>query len=202
MAVGTSPDPGVVGVRAGEAGVSVGVDAVRSGPVTPDGSSEPQAASAAVRASARTTLNRVTYLVVGEEANKHEGKKLHTGRGPVGKTAVVGAKDRPTNQVKTQVVGSTDAPTLQGFVHMETEFDAQVYTDEARAYEGLNRPHEAVKHSVGEYVKEQAHTNGMERELYISLTLPPLRERAQVLPTICRIYARSVLCQHQVPDRC
>ena len=121
MAVGASPDTGVDGVRVGEAGVSVGVDAVRSGPVTPDGSSEPeaaggavvavgrgasvavgaspwtlawmasvwgrpasplgwtrsgrgpvtpdgssepQAASAAVRASARTTLNRVTYLVV------------------------------------------------------------------------------------------------------------------------------------------
>ena len=98
----------------------------------------------------------------GKEANKHEGKKFHAGRGPVGKTAAVGAKDRPTNQVKTQVVGSTDTSTLQGFVHMETEFDAQVYTDEARAYEGLNRPHKAVKHSVGEYVKEQAHTNGME----------------------------------------
>ena len=69
----------------------------------------------------------------GKEANKHEGKKLHAGRGPVGKTAVVGAKDRSTNQIKTQVVGSTDAPTLQGFVHMETECDAQVYTDEARA---------------------------------------------------------------------
>ena len=64
VAVGAAPDPGVVGVRAGEAGVSVGGDAVRSGPVTPDGSSEPQAASAAVRTSARTTLNRVTYLVV------------------------------------------------------------------------------------------------------------------------------------------
>ena len=64
VAVGAPPDPGVVGVCAGEAGVSVGVDAVRSGPVTPDGSSEPQAASAAVRASARTPLNRVTYLVV------------------------------------------------------------------------------------------------------------------------------------------
>ena len=59
VAVGASPDTGVDGVRVGEAGVSVGVDAVRSGPVTPE---EPQAASAAVT---RTTLNRVTYLVVG-----------------------------------------------------------------------------------------------------------------------------------------
>ena len=46
MAVGASPDPGVVGVGAGEVDVSVGGDAVRAGPVTPDGSSEPQAASA------------------------------------------------------------------------------------------------------------------------------------------------------------
>ena len=64
VGVDASPDTGVEGVRVGEAGVSVGVDAVRLGPVTLDGSSEPQAASAAVRASARTTLNRVTYIVV------------------------------------------------------------------------------------------------------------------------------------------
>ena len=37
-----------------------------------------------------------------------------------------------------------------------------VYTDEARAYDGLPRPHEAVKHSVSEFVRGMAHTNGME----------------------------------------
>ena len=37
-----------------------------------------------------------------------------------------------------------------------------VYTDEAAAYRGLPRPHESVKHSVSEYVREQAHTNGIE----------------------------------------
>ena len=102
-----------------------------------------------------------TYIG-GLEKNKHADKKLRAGRGTVGKTAVVGLKDRATNQVKTQVVKKTDASTLQGFVHMGTEFGAQVYTDEARAYEGLNRPHEAVKHGAGEYVREMAHTNGME----------------------------------------
>ena len=102
-----------------------------------------------------------TY-VGGKEANKHESKKLKAGRGAVGKTAVAGIKDRETNQVKTQVVEHTDARTLQGFVHMNTEFDATVYTNEARAYEGLNRPHEAVKHSANEYVRGMAHTNGLE----------------------------------------
>ena len=102
-----------------------------------------------------------TYIG-GLEKNKYADKKLRAGRGTVGKTAVVGVKDRATNQVKTQVVEDTKANTLQGFVHQNTNANTQVYTDEASAYEGLNRPHEAVKHSVGEYVNGQAHTNGME----------------------------------------
>ena len=36
-----------------------------------------------------------------------------------------------------------------------------VYTDGASAYRGL-RHHEAVHHSVGEYVRGKAHTNGVE----------------------------------------
>ena len=102
-----------------------------------------------------------TY-VGGLEKNKHADKKLHAGRGPVGKTAVAGLKDRSTNQVKAEVVEHPDARTLQGFVLQNTKPGAKVYTDEARAYIGLPRPHEAVKHSVGEYVRNQAHTNGME----------------------------------------
>lgn len=84
------------------------------------------------------------------------------GRGAVGKTAVVGAKDRATNQVSARVVTSTDKPTLQGFVAEHAAPTATVYTDEAAAYEGMVNPHEAVKHSVAEYVRDQAHTNGME----------------------------------------
>jgi len=102
-----------------------------------------------------------TYIG-GKEGNKHSSKKLRAGRGTVGKTAVVGVKDRATNKVRTRVVKTADAPTLQGFVEAHTDDAAMVYTDEARAYNGLARPHEAVKHSVGEYVRLMAHTNGME----------------------------------------
>ena len=115
-----------------------------------------------------------TYMG-GKEKNKHKSKRLNAGRGPVGKTAVAGIKDRPTGKVKAKVVEHTDAPTLQGFVHESTKWDAQVFTDEAHAYKGMGRKHAAVKHSAGEYVKPtvirhsvgkyvkgMAHTNGIE----------------------------------------
>ena len=101
-----------------------------------------------------------TYIG-GREANKHNSKKLKSGRGPVGKVAVVGVKDRKTNQVSATVADRTDKETLHGFIHDQVESETKIFTDEHRAYQGLaNR--EAVKHSVGEYVKGMAHTNGIE----------------------------------------
>ena len=80
-----------------------------------------------------------------------------------GKAIVAGVKDRDTNQVRAAVVGRTDAATLQSFVEDRVAAGAQVYTDEAKAYEGMPCfDHESVKHSAGEYVKGQAHTNGIE----------------------------------------
>ena len=86
-----------------------------------------------------------------------------TGRGAVGKTAVIGMKDRATNEVRAKVITETDAETLQDFVEENTEEDATVYTDDAKAYKGVEREHEAVRHSVSEYVRGQAHTNGIKR---------------------------------------
>ena len=101
-----------------------------------------------------------TY-VGGKEGNKHESKRLHAGRGPVGKVAVAGVKDRATGRVSARVVARTDGPTLKGFVRSRVAQEADVYTDEHGAYRGLPN-HETVAHSVGEYVNGQAHTNGIE----------------------------------------
>ena len=49
-------------------------------------------------------------------------------------------KDRDTGMVVAEVPGSTDKNTLQGFVAVNTEVDAVVYTDEHRSYQGLPRP--------------------------------------------------------------
>lgn len=101
-----------------------------------------------------------TYIG-GKERNKHERKKLHAGRGTVGKTPVAGVKDRATNEVRAMVVPSVNAEIIQGFLGGYLDEEAELFTDEHSAYEGMPN-HTTVKHGVGEYVDGQAHINGME----------------------------------------
>ena len=105
----------------------------------------------------------------GKRANMSTAKRKElegTGRGPVGKTAVVAAKDRETKQVAARVIEATDRATLQGFVDEHASPDAALYTDDATAYRGSGREHETVKHSAAEYVRylegATIHTNGVE----------------------------------------
>lgn len=104
-----------------------------------------------------------TY-VGGKRKNMSRAKrKWLKGRGGVGKTIVVGAKDRETNRIFAQVVPAADGKTLKSFVWQRAVKGAVVYTDEARAYQNLKGfTHETVNHSVGEYVRKMAHTNGIE----------------------------------------
>ena len=97
----------------------------------------------------------------GRERNKHSRDRKRLGRGPVGKAAVVGAKDRQTGRVKARTVESTDGATLRGFIGETADPDATIYTDEASGYRGLPH-HESVKHSAAEYVRGDVHTQGIE----------------------------------------
>jgi len=103
-----------------------------------------------------------TYIGGKRKNMPNHIRKELTGRGPTGKTAVVGAKDRETNEEAAKAVESTDKETLQGFVKDHADLQATVYTDDAGAYETLPFEHESVKHSVSEYVRGKAHTNGVE----------------------------------------
>ncbi len=100
-------------------------------------------------------------FIGGLEGNKHADKKLHAGRGAVGKSIVAGVRDRETNEVRAEVVDSVDKATLQGFVGDHVEPEARKYTDEASGYVGLSN-HASCRHSVGRWVDGQAHTNGLE----------------------------------------
>ena len=75
---------------------------------------------------------------------------------------MIGAKDRKTNKVRAKVIENTDAETLRGFVADHAADGATVFTDDAAAYKGMPFEHESVRHSVGEYVNDMAHTNGIE----------------------------------------
>ena len=104
-------------------------------------------------------------FIGGKEKNKHEAKRLHLGRGGVGKVAVVGIRDENA-QVRATPVADTSAPTLKGFVHANVPVGASVVTDEFAAYRGLSAQgyiHHTVNHSAGEYVRDYClHTNGIE----------------------------------------
>lgn len=102
-----------------------------------------------------------TYLG-GKERNRHESKRKHMGRGPAGKYPVAGARSR-SGQVKTQAVADTGRITLHSFIRSNVAPGAILYTDEHRSYVGLDEyQHESIRHSVGEYVRGKAHTNGIE----------------------------------------
>ncbi len=102
--------------------------------------------------------------VGGKESNKHANKKLHIGRGAVGKTAVVGMRDQ-SGQVRATPIADTKSGTLIGFIAANAPAGATVVTDELRGYRPLARAgfnHLTVNHSVGEFVRNMAHTNGIE----------------------------------------
>ena len=113
-----------------------------------------------------------TY-VGGIEKNKHEGKKLSAGRGTVGKTAVLGMRERGGRTV-AMTIKSTDRHTVQNTIRQHVEAGAMLHTDESGAYKGIDADgdyqHVTVNHSAGEYACNDVTTNSMEASLRGSLT--------------------------------
>ena len=104
-----------------------------------------------------------TYIG-GLEKNKHESKRKHDGRGIKGKMAVLGVKERESKKVAVKVAPDTTGKTLSSFIGDHVEAGNTVYTDDHRGYNpiAVEYDHKTVKHSLGEYVDGQIHTNGME----------------------------------------
>jgi transposase-like protein len=100
----------------------------------------------------------------GKETNKHAHKKLRAGRGTVGKIAVIGMRG-DTGTVRAEIIPNTKVGTLQGFIRQNAPQGAVVVTDQHAGYVGIaahGYQHVSVNHSVGEYVRAMAHTNGIE----------------------------------------
>jgi transposase-like protein len=106
-----------------------------------------------------------TY-VGGIEANKHEGKKLKAGRGPVGKTAVLGMKERGKGgRTKAMKIDATDAGTITDIIVQNVAVGSTLHTDEHLSYAGIGGlffNHDTINHSAGEYVRDGVTTNSIE----------------------------------------
>ncbi len=106
-----------------------------------------------------------TYIG-GKYSNMHKSRKPRiSGAGAQDKTPVVAIKERRTGRIKAKVIERVSGVLLRKMVQESVEEGAMVYTDQNRSYEGLvkkNYRHESVNHSVGEYVRNQASTNGVE----------------------------------------
>ena len=107
-----------------------------------------------------------TY-VGGLAKNKHASERDRIGKrgGLSDKAAVIGVKNRESGEVRARSIPTTDGDTLRAFVREHTAPGSQVYSDGHAAYTSLagEYRHNAVQHSVGTYVIEQAHANGIEQ---------------------------------------
>jgi len=100
----------------------------------------------------------------GLEENKHTDKRLNAGRGPVGKTLVMGLIERG-GELRAGVIPNTQRNTLVPIIEHHVAAGATVYTDEHPAYKSLTKDgfsHGSVRHSGGEYVRGAVHTNSIE----------------------------------------
>ena len=105
-----------------------------------------------------------TYIG-GKESNKHESKKLHAGRGPVGKTPVLGIVERG-GKVSAVPVSNVNKAMVKAFIDERVTPEATIYSDESPLYKAISD--EKVNHRKGEYVRSipgstaDVHTNTIE----------------------------------------
>jgi transposase-like protein len=110
-----------------------------------------------------------TYLwkqdVPRERKTKRYTAPTKSGKpGPAGKRAIISLVERHGG-VRSFHVENADKPTVNQIVNRNIAREARVHTDESRIYGDVIRhasAHERIRHSAGEYVRGEIHTNSVE----------------------------------------
>jgi transposase-like protein len=111
-----------------------------------------------------------TYIG-GKEANKHASKRLHAGRGAVGKMPVVALVERD-GKSRTFHVANVKAKTLRPIIQKHADAASVLMTDEAKVYPAIGEGfanHHTVNHSAEEYVKLGGYVYTNSAESYFAL---------------------------------
>jgi len=109
------------------------------------------------------TLEADTTYIGGKEKNKHASKR-HSGRGGVGKTVVHAIVERD-GRVRAHVIPNINGKTLRPILDAHADKRSALMTDTDGSYYHLGQEfarHEVVNHSIGEYVRGDAHSNTVE----------------------------------------
>ncbi len=99
--------------------------------------------------------------------SKQRGDRPYTKKGrtgPGGKRAVVALVERG-GKVRSFHVAVADSATVTRVVDENVHREARLHTDESKLYKkvgGRYAAHETVRHSAGEYVRDDVHTNTIE----------------------------------------
>ena len=102
-----------------------------------------------------------TYIG-GKEKNKHRNKRNKLGTGGIGKEIAFSLVERG-GSVRSHHVPSVSARTLRPILEAQIHAASRVMSDDGGARVGSDfARHEAVNHSIGEYVRGDAHTNTIE----------------------------------------
>ena len=89
---------------------------------------------------------------------------LKSGRGTIGKQAVLSMKQRK-GRAKAMSVEGEDKATIHSAILANIERGSTIYTDDHKGYRDIGGTickHKTVKHSAKEYVNGTAHTNSVE----------------------------------------
>ncbi len=105
-------------------------------------------------------------FVGGKNKNRHYNKraKNNQGRALVDKSAIYGMVERG-GRVKILHIKKLSGVGMRALLRRYVEDTSVIYTDEYRAYNGLDKmfeQHFVVNHSQGQYVNDHMHTNTIE----------------------------------------